>query len=115
MPSPATSTSVEAAALLSTTTTISLTPPLRRPLLTTTLRHRSSPSPRQRTTQGPAGARREVGTPELRSGRDSSVPLSVTIAVGCGLLFLNILVFAAIFYQRGKTRARDFQKTHQQQ
>ena len=35
-------------------------------------------------------------------GREGSVPLGVTIAVGCGLLFLNVLVFAAIFYQREK-------------
>lgn len=34
--------------------------------------------------------------------RDGSVPLGVTVAVGCGLLFLNVLVFAAIFYQREK-------------
>lgn len=36
-----------------------------------------------------------------RSG-DGSVPLGVTVAVGLGLLFLNVLVFAAIFYQREK-------------
>jgi len=34
--------------------------------------------------------------------REGSVPLGVTVAVGCGLLFLNVLVFAAIFYQREK-------------
>jgi hypothetical protein len=35
-------------------------------------------------------------------GRDGSVPLGITLAVGCGLLFLNIVVFVAIFYQRQK-------------
>lgn len=32
--------------------------------------------------------------------------LTVTIAVGCFLLFLNILIFAGIYHQRDKTRAK---------
>nr|KAG5685973.1 hypothetical protein BaRGS_017412 [Batillaria attramentaria] len=34
----------------------------------------------------------------------SSVPLSITVAVGCSLLFLNILIFAAVYYQRERIR-----------
>ena len=30
----------------------------------------------------------------------SSVPLSITVAVGCSLLFLNIILFSAVYYQR---------------
>ncbi|XP_023233121.1 neuroligin-4, Y-linked-like [Centruroides sculpturatus] len=33
-----------------------------------------------------------------------STALSVTIAVGCSLLILNVLIFAGVFYQRDKTR-----------
>lgn len=34
----------------------------------------------------------------------SSVSLSVTIAVGCFLLFINILVFVAVYYQKDRIR-----------
>ncbi|KAL3846391.1 hypothetical protein ACJMK2_017388 [Sinanodonta woodiana] len=34
----------------------------------------------------------------------SSVPLSIIVAVGCSLLFLNILIFAGVFYQRERLR-----------
>ncbi|KAK3589979.1 hypothetical protein CHS0354_035005 [Potamilus streckersoni] len=30
----------------------------------------------------------------------SSMPLSITVAVGCSLLFLNILIFAGVYYQK---------------
>ncbi|XP_026467212.1 neuroligin-4, X-linked [Ctenocephalides felis] len=33
-----------------------------------------------------------------------STALSVTIAVGCSLLILNVLIFAGVYYQRDKTR-----------
>lgn len=33
-----------------------------------------------------------------------STALSVTIAVGCSLLILNILIFAGVYYQRDKNR-----------
>lgn len=33
-----------------------------------------------------------------------STALSVTIAVGCSLLLLNILIFAGVYYQRDKNR-----------
>ncbi|KAK3589975.1 hypothetical protein CHS0354_035003 [Potamilus streckersoni] len=34
----------------------------------------------------------------------SSVPLSITVAVGCSFLFLNILILAGVFYQRKRIR-----------
>jgi len=65
--------------------------------------------PRPTSTARPTTSRttsRSTAARLLRSlfyrGRDGSVPLGVTIAVGCGLLLLNVLVFAAIFYQREK-------------
>nr|XP_056705349.1 neuroligin-1 isoform X5 [Euleptes europaea] len=44
--------------------------------------------------------------PSLISGdqRDYSTELSVTIAVGASLLFLNILAFAALYYKKDKRR-----------
>ena len=65
--------------------------------------------PRPTSTARPTTSRTTSGSTVsrlLRSlfsrSRDGSVPLGVTVAVGCGLLFLNVLVFAAIFYQREK-------------
>ncbi|KAL3846881.1 hypothetical protein ACJMK2_017833 [Sinanodonta woodiana] len=34
----------------------------------------------------------------------SSVPLSITVAVGCSFLFLNVLILAGVFYQRKRIR-----------
>jgi len=66
----------------------------------------SRPRPTSSTARPTTSAPRSTATRLLRSlfyrGRDGSVPLGVTVAVGCGLLFLNVLVFAAIFYQREK-------------
>ncbi|XP_058454581.1 neuroligin-4, Y-linked [Malaya genurostris] len=36
-----------------------------------------------------------------------STALSVTIAIGCSLLILNVLIFAGVYYQRDKTRLND--------
>ena len=66
-------------------------------------RPRSTSTPHSSTSRTTSGS---TVTQLLRSlfsrSRDGSVPLGVTVAVGCGLLFLNVLVFAAIFYQREK-------------
>ncbi|XP_059621539.1 neuroligin-1 [Phlebotomus argentipes] len=35
-----------------------------------------------------------------------STALSVTIAIGCSLLILNVLIFAGVYYQRDKTRSQ---------
>jgi len=36
--------------------------------------------------------------------RDGSMSLGITIAVGCSLLLLNVLVFVAVFHQKGRVR-----------
>ncbi|XP_057673935.1 neuroligin 4 X-linked a isoform X2 [Corythoichthys intestinalis] len=41
----------------------------------------------------------------IETKRDYSTELSVTIAVGASLLFLNILAFAALYYKKDKRRA----------
>jgi hypothetical protein len=35
-----------------------------------------------------------------------STALSVTIAIGCSLLVLNVLIFTAVYYQRDRNRDR---------
>lgn len=46
-----------------------------------------------------------------------STALSVTIAIGCSLLILNVLIFAGVYYQRDKTRleVKSLQQQQQQQ
>lgn len=39
-----------------------------------------------------------------------STALSVTIAIGCSLLILNVLIFAGVYYQRDKSRSRGKQR-----
>lgn len=41
-----------------------------------------------------------------------STALSVTIAIGCSLLILNVLVFAGIFYRRDKNNPPNYQVSH---
>ncbi|XP_063976101.1 neuroligin-4, Y-linked-like [Diachasmimorpha longicaudata] len=51
-----------------------------------------------------------ASSPDTLSGLDVagyaaySTALSVTIAIGCSLLILNVLIFAGVYYQRDKTR-----------
>ncbi|KAK3589992.1 hypothetical protein CHS0354_035020 [Potamilus streckersoni] len=65
----------------------------------------------------PSNIEKSTTTPRLdldmdssiaHSGKDimttSSVPLSIIVAVGCSLLFLNILIFAGVYYQRERIR-----------
>lgn len=35
---------------------------------------------------------------------NSSVPLSITVAIGCSLLFINILIYAGVYYQRQRIK-----------
>nr|XP_033805722.1 neuroligin-4, X-linked isoform X2 [Geotrypetes seraphini] len=46
----------------------------------------------------------EVTNVPIENKRDYSTELSVTIAVGASLLFLNILAFAALYYKKDKRR-----------
>lgn len=43
-----------------------------------------------------------------------STALSVTIAIGCSLLILNVLIFAGVYYQRDKHRTECMQKREYQ-
>lgn len=44
-----------------------------------------------------------------------STALGVTIAIGCSLLVLNVLIFAGVYYQRDRTRLeiKSLQRQHQ--
>ena len=45
------------------------------------------------------------GTERAENGLTTySTALSVTIAIGCSLLVLNVLIFAGVYYQRDKQR-----------
>ncbi|XP_058846188.1 neuroligin-1 isoform X4 [Acipenser ruthenus] len=50
------------------------------------------------------GSQNQLEGPFLVDQRDYSTELSVTIAVGASLLFLNILAFAALYYKKDKRR-----------
>lgn len=54
---------------------------------------------------GEAHAAGSGSPPEGQDGFAAySTALSVTIAIGCSLLILNVLIFAGVYYQRDKTR-----------
>ncbi|XP_054915185.1 neuroligin 4 X-linked a [Poeciliopsis prolifica] len=71
-----------------------------------TTRHPGVPSAntKQATDQGKSGDLTEESTVMIETKRDYSTELSVTIAVGASLLFLNILAFAALYYKKDKRR-----------
>lgn len=48
----------------------------------------------------------------IETRRDYSTELSVTIAVGASLLFLNILAFAALYYKKDKRRHETHRRQH---
>ncbi|KAM6977239.1 neuroligin-3a isoform 2-T2 [Aplochiton taeniatus] len=50
------------------------------------------------------GDNEETGPLVVENPRDYSTELSVTIAVGASLLFLNVLAFAALYYRKDKRR-----------
>uniref|UniRef100_A0A674MMM1 Neuroligin 2b n=1 Tax=Takifugu rubripes TaxID=31033 RepID=A0A674MMM1_TAKRU len=50
----------------------------------------------------PEDSERPTYLPFPRKTRDYSTELSVTVAVGASLLFLNVLAFAALYYKRDK-------------
>lgn len=54
----------------------------------------------------PASAEGSRNAPSIQDGFAAySTALSVTIAIGCSLLILNILIFAGVYYQRDKSRS----------
>ncbi|XP_075815138.1 neuroligin-4, X-linked-like [Microtus pennsylvanicus] len=54
----------------------------------------------------------EDATVLIETKRDYSTELSVTIAVGASLLFLNILAFAALYYKKDKRRHETHRRQH---
>ncbi|XP_041925004.1 neuroligin-2a isoform X5 [Alosa sapidissima] len=64
-----------------------------------TTRH---PYPTYPPETDPYGSERPRVSPFPDDTRDYSTELSVTVAVGASLLFLNILAFAALYYKRDK-------------
>nr|XP_057906597.1 neuroligin 4 X-linked a isoform X2 [Doryrhamphus excisus] len=72
-----------------------------------TTRHPGLPSTNTKhtTDRRKSGDFAEESTVVIETKRDYSTELSVTIAVGASLLFLNILAFAALYYKKDKRRA----------
>nr|CAD7457374.1 unnamed protein product [Timema tahoe] len=72
--------------------------------------------------QGQSSTQTGNSTGDALAGLDSvgyaaySTALSVTIAIGCSLLILNVLIFAGVYYQRDKTRleVKSLQQNQQQ-
>uniref|UniRef100_A0ABD2XF24 Carboxylesterase type B domain-containing protein n=1 Tax=Trichogramma kaykai TaxID=54128 RepID=A0ABD2XF24_9HYME len=63
----------------------------------------TSPTPTNVTTVQPSELAYEESTPQPEDGFAAySTALSVTIAIGCSLLILNVLIFAGVYYQRDK-------------
>uniref|UniRef100_A0A8D3DQH6 Neuroligin 4 X-linked a n=1 Tax=Scophthalmus maximus TaxID=52904 RepID=A0A8D3DQH6_SCOMX len=71
-----------------------------------TTRHPGVPpaNTKQATDQHKSGDLTDESTVVIETKRDYSTELSVTIAVGASLLFLNILAFAALYYKKDKRR-----------
>ncbi|XP_028835924.1 neuroligin 4 X-linked a isoform X1 [Denticeps clupeoides] len=71
-----------------------------------TTRHPGVPpaNTKQGTDQRKAGGLTDESPVVIENKRDYSTELSVTIAVGASLLFLNILAFAALYYKKDKRR-----------
>lgn len=71
-----------------------------------TTRHPGIPpaNTKQSTDQRKPGELTDESTVVIETKRDYSTELSVTIAVGASLLFLNILAFAALYYKKDKRR-----------
>ncbi|XP_073412261.1 neuroligin-3 isoform X3 [Dendrobates tinctorius] len=82
----------------------------RRPKVWDTKRPAISP-----TLNGPASKwNPDLDPVVIQDPRDYSTELSVTIAVGASLLFLNVLAFAALYYRNDKRR-QDTQRQHSPQ
>ncbi|XP_067084986.1 neuroligin-3-like isoform X3 [Osmerus mordax] len=82
------------------------------PLDTTQSNGKTRPSDTKRppvstahSSDGEAGE--EQGPMIVANPRDYSTELSVTIAVGASLLFLNVLAFAALYYRKDKRSRQD--------
>ncbi|XP_031800945.1 neuroligin-3 [Sarcophilus harrisii] len=63
-----------------------------------------SPAYGSENAQGAWNGDQDAGPLLVENPRDYSTELSVTIAVGASLLFLNVLAFAALYYRKDKRR-----------
>ncbi|XP_049623167.1 neuroligin-3 isoform X1 [Suncus etruscus] len=63
-----------------------------------------SPAYSNENAQGGWNGEQDAGPLLVENPRDYSTELSVTIAVGASLLFLNVLAFAALYYRKDKRR-----------
>uniref|UniRef100_A0A8D1J3R5 Carboxylesterase type B domain-containing protein n=1 Tax=Sus scrofa TaxID=9823 RepID=A0A8D1J3R5_PIG len=70
----------------------------------TTKRPAITPANNPKHSKDPHKTGPEDTTVLIETKRDYSTELSVTIAVGASLLFLNILAFAALYYKKDKRR-----------
>ncbi|XP_046695790.1 LOW QUALITY PROTEIN: neuroligin 4 X-linked b [Silurus meridionalis] len=85
------------------TTPFSYTKRLSNKLWPSTTRHPSVPSSNTKQSTDQQKSEHEDSSVTIEA-RDYSTELSVTIAVGASLLFLNILAFAALYYKKDKHR-----------
>lgn len=88
----------EVTQIISTTTKVPPPEVTRTPKIIPVNTKRPNPTPFPTENQG------SQNQPFLVDQRDYSTELSVTIAVGASLLFLNILAFAALYYKKDKRR-----------
>lgn len=98
-PSTTPSTTSTSLRTITTTTTTVPPPPTRRPTRgrpRVTWPPKTTAPPPQNITQSP-----QVGG---LAGMDARLSMSVTLAVGCSLLFLNIVIFAGVYYQKDRMR-----------
>lgn len=75
-----------------------------------------TPSSGSNTTSSASATDNAAGLEAAAGYAAYSTALSVTIAIGCSLLILNVLIFAGVYYQRDKTRleVKTLQKQYQQ-
>ena len=118
IPTTTTSTTTEPTTV---TSTIATTTTTKATTTTTTTTHRTHTPAHSKPTRSnvrkPATNEDAITTSKpFAAGitaRDGTLSLSVTIAVGCSLLFLNILIFAGVYYQKDRLRI-ELKQRHQE-
>lgn len=106
---PPTTTTTTTTTTTSATTTSSTVSPTTPTILSTTTSANKLTTYRYRPTRRSRRVHERLNTtrvPNVRmpKDKDTTLSLSVTIAVGCSLLFLNILIFAGVYYQKDRMR-----------
>uniref|UniRef100_A0A4W4FTZ6 Neuroligin 3b n=1 Tax=Electrophorus electricus TaxID=8005 RepID=A0A4W4FTZ6_ELEEL len=77
------------------------------PAHTTASTRGATPRPARTPGKRPPQSTAHSGPLVVANPRDYSTELSVTIAVGASLLFLNVLAFAALYYRKDKRSRQD--------